>query len=80
MGCRAGGSGVGAPVARVCAGVAPSTGGPEEEGEAAAQRGDLDADFEARAAVGEHVAEVGLEAVVGARFDGDADALGVALL
>jgi len=35
----------------------------------------LDADLKARAAVGEHVAEVGFEAVVGARFDCDADAL-----
>ena len=40
----------------------------------------LHADFEACAAVREHVAEVGLKAVVGASFDRDANALRVALL
>jgi len=35
----------------------------------------LHADFEPRAAVGEHVAEVRLETVVRARFNGDPDAL-----
>lgn len=40
----------------------------------------LDADFDPGAAVGEHFVEVGLEAVVRAGLDGDADALGGGLL
>jgi hypothetical protein len=40
----------------------------------------LHSNLYARAAVLEHVREVRLQAVVGARFYGDADALGLALL
>ena len=39
----------------------------------------LHADLNARAAIGEHLVQVGLQAVVRASLDGDADALGSVL-